>query len=419
MTKLDSVPDDVRWRQALYGGLLGSAGVVLAWMAWVVFQAWMQDWVSVVRAPAVGAALGIVVEFLTEHVQASAREARGEREPRDRSARKEKGSGRSRRVLKAIGAFSVVVLAGACENLVGDRIASLWRPFLVSVATFFPVGAVFAWLLHARDFSQHSLLSNVARGVFAGLCAATTVLGMGWMLGTLPRAEEGIDWGAVPSLFAWWGLLGGAFGYALCEEDEPSLLGPAVGVGCMLVLTLLGAVPASLVSGTTGLVGLLSRAARPVSEVLLTHPGLPAQVLADAEKASGPAPTPLFLKVSGGKLIQVSTVSEWSMRVTRLLGCEDLLSPGTQKETQGSELSPRHHALCNDLRRGSESGLLRSWLVLFVFSLGLGLAHVVEAHLRPKKAYAGSGTQRRDGVLALGAGVLLLAAVLIVRFVPV
>ncbi|MFL5352013.1 hypothetical protein [Archangium sp.] len=421
MTKLelDSVPDDVRWRQALYGGLLGSAGVVLAWMAWVVLQAWLQDWMSVVRAPAVGAALGIVVEFLTEHVQASAREARGEREPRDRSARKEKGSGRSRRVLKAIGAFSVVFLAGACENLVGDRIASLWRPFLVSVATFFPVGAVFAWLLHARDFSKHSLLSNVLHGVFSGLCAAATVVGMGWVLGTLPRAEEGLDWGAILALFAWWGLLGGAFGYALREEDEPSLLGPAVGVGCMLVLTLLGAVPASLVSGTTGVVGLLSRAARPVSEVLLTHPGLPAQVLADAEKASGPAPTPVFLKISGGKLIQVSTVSQWSMRVTRLLGCEDLLSPGTQKEAQESEQSPRHHALCNDLRRGSESGLLRSWLVLLVFSLGLGLAHVAEAQLRPKKAYAGSGTQRRDGVLALGACVLLLAAVLILRLVPV
>jgi hypothetical protein len=419
VTKLDSVPEDVRWRQALYGGLLGSAGVVLAWMAWVVLQAWLQDWVSVVRAPAVGAALGIVVEFLTEHVQASAREARGEREPREPSSKKEKGSGRSRRVLKAIGAFSLVILAGACENLVGDRIASLWRPFLVSVATFFPVGAVFAWMLHARDFSKHSLLSNVSWGFFAGLCAAATVMGMGLLLGTLPRAEEGLDWGAILALFAWWGLLGGAFGYALREEDEPSLLGPAVGVGCMLVLTLLGAVPVSMVSGTAGVVGLIARAARPVSEVVLTHPGLPAQVLADAEKESGPAPTPLFLKVSGGQLIPVATVSPWSMRVTRLLGCEDLLSPGTQKATEGIESSPRHHALCNDLRRGSQSGLLRSWLVLLVFSLGLGLAHVAEARLRPKKAYAGSATQRRDGVLALGSGVLLLAAVLIVRFVPV
>jgi hypothetical protein len=420
VAKLDLVPEDVRWRQALYGGLLGSAGVVLAWMVWVVFQAWLQDWVSVVRAPAVGAALGIIVEFLTEHVQASAREARGEREPREPSSRKEKGTGRSRRVLKAIGAFSLVFLAGACENLVGDRIASLWRPFLVSVATFFPVGAVFAWMLHARDFSQHSLLSNLLRGVFAGLCAATTVLGMGWLLGTLPRAGEGVDWGAILALFAWWGLLGGAFGFALREEDEPSLLGPAVGVGCMLLLTLLGAVPVSMVSGTTGVVGLIARAARPVSEVVLTHPGLPAQVLADAEKASGPAPSPLFLKVAGGELIPVTTASGWSLRVTRLLGCEELVAtPGPLKVTRSSELSPRHQALCNDLRRGSHSGLLRSWLVLLVFSLGLGLAHVAEARLRPKKAYAGSATQRRDGVLALGAGLLLLAAVLLVRFVPV
>lgn len=406
MAKLDSVTEDVRWRQALYGGLLGSAGVILAWMMWVVIQAWLQDWVSVVRAPAVGAALGIVVEFLTEHVQASAREARGEREPRDPSSKKdkkEKRSGRSRRVLKAIGAFSVVFLAGACENLVGDRIASLWRPFLVSVATFFPVGAVFAWRLHARAFHEHSLPSNLLHGTWAGLCAAMTVVGMGLLLGTLPRAGEGVDWSAILALFVWWGLLGGAFGFALREEDSPSLVGPPVGVGCMLLLTLLGAVPVSWIPTTTGMLGLLASAARPVSELVLTHPGLPAQVLAEAEKASGPAPLTRLRGLPAGVVV----ASGWSLRLTRLLGCEAL----------GATTSPRHASLCNDLRRGSRSGLLRSWLVLLVFSLGLGLAHVVEARLRPA-TYAGSATQGRDGVLALGACLLLLVAVLLVRLVP-
>jgi hypothetical protein len=408
--KLDSVPDDVRWRRALYGGLLGCAGVVLAWMVWVVLQAWLQDWVRVVRPPAVGAALGIVVDFLSNHVRASAREVRGEREPPVRSPKKGKVSGRTRRLLGAIGTFSLIFLAGACENLVGDRLASLWRPFLVSVATFFPVGAVFAWMLHARDFSSHSLPSNLLHGVFAGLCAAATVMGMGWVLGTLPRGEEGVDWSALLALFGWWGMLGATFGFALREEDSPSLLGPPVGVGCMLVLTLLGAVPVSWMSGTTGLVGLLARVARPVSEVVLTHPGLPAQVLDDVETASElPPPPTLTLRIPGG-VVQAVPASEWSLRLTRLLGCEEALV---------APLDPRRHqSLCNDLRRGSHSGLLRSWLVLLVFSLGLGLAHVVEAHLRPK-AYAGSATQGRDGVLAAGAGLLLLAAVLLVRFVPV
>ncbi|PTL80600.1 hypothetical protein [Vitiosangium sp. GDMCC 1.1324] len=417
MTKLDSVPEDVRWRQALYGGLLGSAGVVLAWMVWVVLQAWFQDWVSVVRAPAVGASLGIVVDFLSEHVRASAREARGEHEPSESSPPAGTVSSRSRRVLKAIGVFSLVFLAGACENLVGDRLASLWRPFLVSVATFFPVGAVFAWMLHARDFSSHSLPSNLFHGVFAGLCAATTVVGMGLVLGTLPRGEEGVDWSAILALLGWWGLLGGAFGFALREEDSPSLLGPPVGVGCMLVLTLLGAVPVSWFSDTPGPVGLLARAARPVSALVLTHPGLPAQVLADVETASGPAPLTPSPGGSGG-VLRAAPAPEWSLRVTRLLGCEALVAtPGPLRVVRWSELSPRHQILCNDLRRGSHSGLLRSWLVLLVFSLGLGLAHVVEAHLRPA-TYAGSATQGRDGVLAVGAGVLLLAAVLFVRFIP-
>jgi hypothetical protein len=55
--------------------------------------------------------------------------------------------------------------------------------------------------------------------------------------------------------------------------------------------------------------------------------------------------------------------------------------------------------------------------VLLVFSLGLGLTHVVEASLRPA-TYEGRATQGRDGILALGACLLLLAAVLLVRFVP-
>lgn len=405
MATLDSVTDDVRVRQALYGGLLGSAGVILAWMVWVVIQAWQQDWVSVVRAPAVGATLGIVVDFLSEHVRASAREARGESEAPGPASGGSEAKGRVRRILGPIATLSLVFLAGACENLVGDRIASLWRPFLVSVATFFPVGAVFAWMLHARAFDSHSLPSNVLHGAWAGLCAAMTVVGMGLVLGTLPRGGEGVDWSAILALFGWWGLLGGAFGFALREEDSPSLVGPPVGVGCMLLITLLGAVPVWLFPTGPGLMGLLARAARPVSELVLTHPGLPAQVLADAELASVPAPSD-------------PRPSEWSQRVTRLLGCEALgVSLGEKRAVRLSELNPRHHSLCTDLRRGSRSGLLRSWLVLLVFSFGLGLSHVVEARLRPA-TYEGSATRGRDAVLALASCLLLLAAVLVVRFVP-
>ena len=174
MAELDSVTDDIRLRQALYGGLLGSAGVILAWMVWVVIQAWHQDWVSVVRAPAVGATLGIVVDFLAGHVRDSAHEARGGPASPEPTSREGQAPGGMRRFLGPIAAFSLVFLAGACENLVGDRIASLWRPFLVSVATFFPVGAVFAWRLHARAFHSHSLPSNLFHGLLAGRGRSTT-----------------------------------------------------------------------------------------------------------------------------------------------------------------------------------------------------------------------------------------------------
>lgn len=70
---------------------------------------------------------------------------------------------------------------------------------------------------------------------------------------------------------------------------------------------------------------------------------------------------------------------------------------------------------CKDLRLGSQSGLLRSWLVLGVFSLGLGAAYTLEARLRPQP-YTGSGTQQRDFYLSLIALLLLLAAVVAVRF---
>lgn len=62
---------------------------------------------------------------------------------------------------------------------------------------------------------------------------------------------------------------------------------------------------------------------------------------------------------------------------------ENVLDRTLRQISERSRLR-RQETLCEELRRGAASGLLRSWLVLSLFSFGLGVATIVEIALRPK-----------------------------------
>jgi hypothetical protein len=75
----------------------------------------------------------------------------------------------------------------------------------------------------------------------------------------------------------------------------------------------------------------------------------------------------------------------------------------------------RQRILHQELKKGMASGLIRSWIVLLLFALGVGLGPLAEAVLRPRSQYEKSRTRRNDLVLTSSVVVLILAACIVVR----
>jgi hypothetical protein len=75
----------------------------------------------------------------------------------------------------------------------------------------------------------------------------------------------------------------------------------------------------------------------------------------------------------------------------------------------------RQKVLCAELRQGFSSGMVRSWIVMLLFAVGLGLAPMAEEKLRPLD-YPSSRTRRHDRILAIVLAVLVIGGALVVRF---
>jgi hypothetical protein len=75
----------------------------------------------------------------------------------------------------------------------------------------------------------------------------------------------------------------------------------------------------------------------------------------------------------------------------------------------------RQKVLCAELRQGFASGMIRSWIVMLLFAIGLGLAPMAEEKLRPID-YPSSRTRRNDRILAGVLAVLVIGGALVVRF---
>ena len=74
----------------------------------------------------------------------------------------------------------------------------------------------------------------------------------------------------------------------------------------------------------------------------------------------------------------------------------------------------RQKVLCAELRQGFASGMIRSWIVMLLFAVGLGLAPMAEEKLRPLD-YPSSRTRRNDRILAGVLASLVVGGALIVR----
>lgn len=74
----------------------------------------------------------------------------------------------------------------------------------------------------------------------------------------------------------------------------------------------------------------------------------------------------------------------------------------------------RQEVLCAELRQGFASGMIRSWLVMMLFAIGLGLAPMVEETLRPPD-YPSSRTRRNDRMLAWTLAAIVVGGAMIIR----
>lgn len=439
LSEEDLDPDEpgLSLRIALYGGLLSSLGVTLGWLFWVALQALKRPHgrTEVLLAVIVGALVGALVEWLREY-RAEARRERsgvtGEDSTEEGEAASEDGekSGTRYGTALRVGGVTLGFLSLVCEHLVSDLIKDVLLPFLTSIATLFPIGAYFALVLERKPMENPGCnlfgwLFRVLMGVVIGLGAAAIAIAIHWMMGQ----SQGL-WAEA----GWWGLAG--IGFALVGSASSRPLSPVLGIVLAFALMVIVCKwPPDMEvsragSGSTVFFMATNAVLVEAANGALSDPDLPEQSWKDAEDSIA----------KDADRQEAPTASGWEQGACRWLDCDGLPTPmGTavppgetiadrfsrltanpwaRYEAQEREfaLTPKRR-LCARLQGAQGAGLVRSWLVLLLFSVGLGLTRTVETHLRPGN-YSESRTRRNDQVLLGIVGAVILAAIVLAH-VPV
>ena len=480
LNALKAKVDDMDWlwlRCALYGGLLSSVGVTLGWFLWVAVEVLFQPGhgKDVWLAALIGAAVGLLVEWLRDYREVARREAGlVPQEEEEQSEKKEKGeAGGEQRPpdyagAARVGAFVLGALGVVCEHLAADLIRDILRPFVTSLAMMFPVGALFTLALRGREwrggYAPPALLARVLGGALLGIAAAALVYSVCLLSGT---ARHGIFEG----LAGWWVLVG--IGFTLAGVNTENPFSPAGGflLATLLVLalckwsspqTLTGSLRQS--NGGASVYQIVEAVVQTAAKNALEEPGLPQQYWLAAEEQ-------VRKDQSASPVAQALPGAKWTLGLCRWIGCsprraapaaitptpappQDVLglsveaylaehpqearhltmtpatpevppggslaaappTPPTGEDGPQSDQDPRQR-LCTDLQMANGAGLLRSWLVMLCFSLGLGVAGPMEEHYRPEE-YDGSKTRANDWALTALSLTLIVLAVLLTRFPP-
>jgi hypothetical protein len=440
-------------RQALYGALLSSLGATLGWLLWVAAQAVQRD-PRVLLAPAFGAALGLAIDWLSHYVGV----ARGEASGQTTGALEKPALDWARPGALAVIFLAAACQNYVSDNIyavVVPFLASLATLFPVGVmfgwmcCTSAPPEAKSVWEL---------FWSGTVTGLLAALAAFVVHFCMG---GVFTGGQSWSTVGsALWSLLGWWCLLGAALGLIRGLSKEPTVLGPVFGVVLALAVVFAFCLPAvyHVLNKAPGVLALARIVVEGEVNQMLSAPDLPAVFWEKAQKQldtarPGPAAADkesswgaavahwLGCPESGqvaapppqlqfqwplvspqpdmGRLLQAQlkkeedrteedrqVLREWE-EYQQSLNQANKARAGLQKALDHAkehplplpdESSARMEKLCKELRRGGQSGLVRSWLVILMFSVGLGLSPLVERPLRPVN-YRYSRTHRNDQAL--------------------
>lgn len=442
-------------RIALYGGIFGSVGATLGWLLYVAFVALQQSW-TVLLSPIVGALVGFAVNGFERYLHTAQHERQhgvGAPEP-EPSHERAPASPRARAI--RIGAFAALFLGVVCEHLVGHFIREVVTPFLASIATLFPAGAVLALGLHGfstKDKFGERLLAGAILGLAVALVSALVHLALA---GTV---ELG-------SLIGWWVLV--SLGMVLWTRPAtgPSPGRAMLGVFVAVGITFLASVPAirSTLEKAPLWIGPGMRALGAAVDGTLSSPEIPSSMWRKAEEE-------MRAHAASTHVVAHAEHSGWGGAIASAVGCggasEEVpalvpvlpprppaFPPLTPEEEESlkhlevleltrnlepderSELDrlkkkqrlaidiplpplpptpkSRFGKLCDELRAGWASGLVRSWFVLLCFAGGLGVGVTLERSLRPPD-YDRSLTRRNDRTFWIVVAGLLGLAILLAR----
>lgn len=399
-----SVIPYTNFRIALASAILGSLGATFGWINWLAIES--GNWKLLVTI-VVGAVVGLALHWTQHYVRVANLERRGE----------------STGHLHAwhLGAFlyagGFAFLGLATEHLITEMVAEYLRPFLASVASLLPAGAIIGWSMNRGRGKDENLLLFVADGMFVGGSIAV-VTGIIWT----------ISFGSAPwvALVSWWGLIGIGTRALTSEERNAMKTGDPIAAVVLVfaMIFALNLLPTSQSSyDKLGPFRNVVLIVRTMAAETQQSPGVPADSWIKAEHDLAvkngvvdtiPVRTPQLrarTSVAGGlpgathidvKRAMDDLARSWTTGSTTP---SDSMAPGDTTSTRGTLWKLFH------------SELFRSWLVIVLFALGVGFAPAVERALRPID-YPNSETYRNDIVLTCSISALIVIACLIAHFGP-
>lgn len=215
-------------RRALYGGLFGSVGATAGWLTWISFQV---GW-RVLLAPVIGVILEFIRKGYEYHQRVAASESATPKTPYTQESVRTNNTHTSLRAsLGRVVWFSFPILLAIVLGVAADLIKEIIVPYLQSVITIFPVGAIFALWFYQGQFRPHNLPERIGLGAIGGMLATLASLLIFYAIG----GKAGIA--NIQS--SWWVLVGICFAIAHVDEVDsgaPAIIAPLVSVTLLLLL---------------------------------------------------------------------------------------------------------------------------------------------------------------------------------------
>lgn len=392
-----SVIPYTNFRIALATAILGSLGATFGWINWLAIES--GDWKLFVTI-VVGAVVGLALHWTQHYVRVASLERRGE----------STGHLHGWHLGAFLYAGGFAFLGLATEHLITEMVAEYLRPFLASLASLLPAGAIIGWSMNRGRKTDENPFAVLADGLFIG-CSIGVVTGIIWT----------ISFGTAPwiALLSWWGLIGiGTRALTGQERNAVKVGDPIAAVALVFAMTFaLNQLPASDSSyNTLGPFKSMVLVVRSMAAEVQQSPGVPAdswikaeQELAMTRGTVDTAPVrktlPRVRTSVAGELPGATPIDVRRGMENLVKAWSDSTAPSTTTSTP-SALSEFFH-----------SEIFRSGLIIILFALGAGFAPRVERALRPID-YPNSETYRNDIVLTCFMSAMLVIACLVAHFGP-